>query len=169
MSDDGFVKIIADDRDIVAADRDDVADGRDHSAGERDIAAQQRDTDANGRDTNSRRFYLDARFRQICDRILEHFARVENTAFDPADWPALDPDSLAALHAYATEQQRLSRLDHTAITGLLDDLRDDLTRRRDDRHAAAHDRRAAARDRDLAAHDRHAAADDRDLAARDRS
>jgi hypothetical protein len=100
--------------------------------------------------------------RRACEQILDRFARIENTAIDPDDWPDLAPDALARLDAYTAEQRRLAALDREAVTALFDQLRNDL-------HHVRQVSRAVAADRWASASDRHHSAGDRRDSGQDRS
>jgi hypothetical protein len=161
---------LACDRDDLAGDRDAAADIRDTTSQDRDADGRRRDADAAHRDTRAgeQRDDLDDGVGRLRRQILDHFAQIENSAVDPADWPDLTPAALTRLRAHAAEQRRLAAVDRAAATRLLADLHEQISRLRVDRHAAADDRRAAARDRQASAQDRHDAAQDRRSSAQDR-
>jgi hypothetical protein len=157
-------------RDEFAADRDDASERRDAAADIRDEAAEQRDTRGEDRDKLSclDSEDLDVLFWQVRGQVRDQFARIENIAIDPADWPDLTPAGLAHLRAHVAERRGLAELSRAVVIGLLDDLRDEIRRNHADRVTAALARSDAARDRDDSAFDRRSSAQDRDLSARDR-
>jgi hypothetical protein len=164
-------------RDDRATDRDDAAEHRDVDSRHRHNAADRRDTRALVRDDRSAGWAEDLRERleRIRRHLLAGLRRIEEVDIDPAAWPDLPPAALARLCAHVTEQGRLAALDATAVSGLLDDLGDELQRVVEDRIASARDRESSAddrhasdRDRDAAGADREAAAEDRDQAAIER-
>jgi len=153
----------ADRRDDRASNRDDAAVERDHDAAQRDHDADQRDAYA---DEDSLK--LDDLFDRVRREVLHRFAGIEAATVDAALWTDLTPAALIRLQAGAAEQRRLAARGRLAITTLLDQLHTEVRYLRDERLAAAHDRRVSKRDRQHSAHDRQDSADDRVHAAQNR-
>jgi hypothetical protein len=158
--------------------RDDLAEDRDAAAADRDTTAQERDADGRRRDADAAQRDIRAGqqghglkdgFEQLRRQILDHFAQIENTTIDPADWPDISPAALDGLRARAAEQRRLAAQDRATAIRLLANLSDQISQLQVDWHAPDEDRRAAARDRQASAHDRRSSAEDRDSHARDRN
>ena len=107
-----------------ADDRDDVADRRDLISDQRDKAGDQRDSDAGDRDAEDshQAHELTDVYRQLRRQILDHFAHIENSAVDPADWPDLPPAVLDQLDALVAQQRHRAARSRTAILTLLDEL-----------------------------------------------
>jgi hypothetical protein len=158
-------------RDGLAADRDDAAERRDLLSEDRDEAADRRDNLAADRDTKDLRTAHDLayRYQQLRRHVLDHFARIENTAIDPADWPDLTPAALDQLHALVAEHRRSAARSRSAIFTLLNELNAELCQHRTSRLAAGRDRRAAADNRHRSSQDRADSAEDRDRSAGDRN
>jgi hypothetical protein len=146
---------LAADRDY-AADRDDAAGRRDLVSDDRDEAADRRDNLADDRDAEDLRtaHVLFENYRQLRQHVLDHFARIEDNAIDPADWLDLTPAGLDKLHALGAERRCVAAGSRSAIVALLDELDADLFQNRSSRPAAGRDRRAAAEDRHHSTQDR---------------
>lgn len=163
-------RVSVESRDEAAANRDDAADRRDVVSGDRDAVAARRDVRADEREEDARRVArdFDGRLSRIRRQLLDSLTRIEESSFDPADWPGMPPTALARLRAQNAEQCRRATAEHAALAALFDDLGNEVRLLACERRAAAADRRAAAQDRTSAAEDRWKSARDRDLSARDR-
>jgi hypothetical protein len=158
--------------------RNDRADARDESAHRRDLTSDERDKTGDRRDGEAgerdaedshRSHDLADRYRQLRRHVLDHFACIENSTIDPADWPDVTPAALDQLQALVAQQRHSAARSQAAILTLLDELDAQSHHTRTSRLAAARDRRAAADDRRHSAQDRAASADDRDRSAADRN
>jgi 23S rRNA G2069 N7-methylase RlmK/C1962 C5-methylase RlmI len=123
--------------------RDDLAEDRDAAAADRDTTSQERDADGRRRDADAAQrdiragqqgHGLNDGFEQLRRQILDHFAQIENTTIDPADWPDITPAALDRLRARAAEQRRLATLDRATAIRLLANLNDQISQLRVDRH-----------------------------------